>query len=177
MQIFRLKILKLTVYVTFLSALLPAHARAGDYKDGLQAYIDGDFVLAQEFWLKAANVKDAKSMFNLGLLHEKDKLDNASLDKALNWYRLASDNGYAPAGYHLAQRMLERGGSDDDAIALINKASDLGYAPARRYLGLTAVVTVTESVDGNAGLDATSIKKLNSEYQSASWINRQQSRN
>ena len=110
----------MTLVIMCLSEL----ALANGYQEGLKAYIDGQFSEAQKHWLKAANAKDAKSMFNLGLLHEQNKLTNSNLDKALNWYRLASDNGYPPAAYHLAQRMLERGGSDDDAIALIKHAAE-----------------------------------------------------
>lgn len=153
-------------YVVIACLLMLNNAWANDYKDGLAAYIDGDFRLAQEHWLRAANNKDGKSMFNLGLLHEQNKLDSFNLDKALNWYRLAADNGYAPAAYHLAQRMLERGGSDDDAIALIERAAQNGYAPAIRHLGIGRLpkgpVKTTNTL--NVAVDG---------YQSNDWINRQ----
>lgn len=109
---------------------------ASDYAEGLAAYLDGNYSLAQKHWLSGAQEKDAKSMFNLGLLHEQSKVGGASIDKAMNWFSLAHDNGYPAAAYHMAQRMLDRGGSDDEAIALINSAAGQGYAPARRYLGL-----------------------------------------
>ncbi len=176
-------ILKLAICASTLIVVMPKLASANDYQDGFQAYINGEYVLAQQFWLKAADAKDARSMFNLGLLHEQNKLENANLDKALNWYRLSADNGYAPAGYHLAQRMLERGGSDDDAIALIRDAADSGYAPALRYLNLG------RSTDEQSRSERRSIARQSdtslprgislseTEFQSENWINRQREKN
>jgi len=179
--------MKLASYLAIVFLMFPKYVLAGDYQDGLQAYIDGDFVLAQQCWLKAANAKDAKSMFNLGLLHEQNKLENSSLDKALNWYRLAADNGYAAAGYHQAQRMLERGGSDDDAIALIRDSANSGYLPARRYLGLASELSVqqheTELVSPEPSKNSRPIAATTTnpgviaKSQSVSWINRQRSEN
>lgn len=113
---------------------------ADDYQNGLIAYLDGNYPLAQKRWLSGAQKKDPKSMFNLGLLHEQDKVSGASIDKAMNWFSLAHDNGYPAAAYHMAQRMLDLGGSDDEAIALINSAAKQGYAPAQRYLGTPLAV-------------------------------------
>jgi hypothetical protein len=162
---------KKIIFVAYLAVSASRAVCASDYQDGLSAYIDGDFGLAHHHWLEAAHAKDAKSMFNLGLLHEQNKLVTSTSDDAVNWYRLAADNGYAPASYHLAQRMLERGGSDDEAIALIQHAADKGYAPARRHLGLP----VGPAVVGNSSVAFESgvfeVSELG--YQTESWINRQ----
>ena len=171
-----LKIIKLFSVKIFIGLCLVGQASANDYKAGLAAYIDGDFGLAQQHWLEAANQKDAKSMFNLGLLHEQNKLENSSIEKALNWYRLAADNGYPAAGYHLAQRMLERGGSDDDAMALIRVAADKDYVPAKRHLGFE------QASDSRtpSGVEANTVKQPEegkSAYQSENWINRQRGEN
>jgi len=173
-----MKILNVVICASILIVAMPKLVSANDYRDGLQAYINGEYVLAQQYWLKAADAKDAKSMFNLGLLHEQNRLQNAALDKALNWYRLAADNGYAPAGFHLAQRMLERGGSDDDAIALIRDAAGSGYAPALRYLNLGRPSDERRSV---AKQKKAPLPRGNSspetEFQSENWINRQREKN
>jgi len=184
MSVHHNKTLKFACNAALLCVLLSMSAWASDYQEGLTAYIDGDFVLAQQFWLKAANQKDAKSMFNLGLLHEQNKLENSSIDKALNWYKLAADNGYSAASYHLAQRMLERGGSDDDAMALIQSAADSGYAPARRYLNLgnsaqqrhSQIIANVQS-SPTSKIETNITKDVASEYQSESWINRQLGKN
>lgn len=176
MQLARFKILTLAMCTAFLIWGVFNAAWADDYQQGFVAYIDGEFSLAQRHWLKAANAKDAKSMFNLGLLHEKNKLESASIDKALNWYRLAAENGYAPAGYHLAQRMLERGGSDDDAIALIRRAAQRGYAPAKRYLGISDT-PVRQSESNYRVKTVNSASAGNQKVHSESWINRQLAKN
>jgi len=121
-------------WLVFFCVCAPS-AFANDYKAGLSAYIDGNYTKAQQHWLNAAKTKDAKSMFNLGLLHEQNKIAGASAEKANNWFSLSMDNGYPAAGYHMAQRMLERGGSDEQAIALIKRAADQSYAPAMLHLG------------------------------------------
>ena len=149
---------------------------ADDYQLGLAAYIDGEYREAQRFWLKAANQKEPKSMFNLGLLHEQKKLTGARIEKALNWYRLAAENGYPPAGYHLAQRMLERGGSDDDAIGLINRAAKQGYAPAKRYLGIEQENDAESQVIEPTAITSSSLT-AKTKVQSEIWINRQRGQN
>jgi hypothetical protein len=155
---------KLVVVAVFIGGFASSPVWASDYQAGLSAYIDGNYASAQQYWLTAANANDARSMFNLGLMHERNKLPFSSSDKAANWYRLAAENGYAPAGYHQAQRMLERGGSDDQAIALIQRAADDGYAPARRHLGLSAGFMATgDSRDAQLS------------DQTESWINQQNS--
>jgi len=151
-------------------------AYADDYQDGLIAYLDGNYSLAQKHWLSGAQKKDSKSMFNLGLLHEQDKVNGATIDKAMNWFSLAHDNGYPAAAYHMAQRMLDRGGSDDEAISLINSAAEQGYAPAQRYLGVPmgaknlasqANQQVPEKQQDSAPADADDL----------AWISRQPSDN
>ena len=163
------EIFKKIIFITCLGVCAISAAWASDYQDGLRAYFDGDFDLAQQHWLEAANAEDARSMFNLGLLHEQNKLPTSSNGDAVNWYRLAADNGYAPASYHLAQRMLERGGSGDEAITLIQRAADQGYAPARRYLGLPVGSAVVGNYNGV--FEASELG-----YQTESWINRQTGR-
>lgn len=167
----RSRIVKLASVIACFSCGWFQSAWASEYHQGLSAYIDGNYEVARQHWLLAANSKDATSMFNLGLLHEQSKLPSSNIDKALNWYRLAADNGYAPAGYHLAQRMLERGGSADQAIALIQRAADDGYAPARRYLG----VSIRPRAVAHSRGSANTIGSLTGGYQTDNWINQQPS--
>ncbi|MFQ3245627.1 MAG: hypothetical protein ACI9SP_002275 [Arenicella sp.] len=147
-------------------------ASASVYQDGLSAYIDGDFDLAREYWLEAVKAQDARSMFNLGLLHEQNKIPLSSNDKAISWYRLAAENGYVPASYHLAQRLLERGGSGEQASTLIQHAADQGYAPARRYLGLPVAAAVDP--DSSVVFESGIFEASELGYQTESWINQQQ---
>lgn len=157
-----------TVYVT--------HAWANDYQRGLSAYIDGDYALAQKYWLSGAKEKHAKSMFNLGLLHEQAKINDATNEKAMNWFSLANDNGYPAAAYHMAQRMLDRGGSDDEAIVLMNRSAKQGYAPAQRYLGFSPNSNAVAITQGSQ-INETSGRSSTVATEGTAWISRQPSKN
>lgn len=160
----------------FVLSALARHACASDYQAGLIAYLDKNYLLAQQHWLSGAENKDAKSMFNLGLLNEQAKVNGASFDKAMNWFSLAKDNGYSAAAYHMAQRMLDRGGSDDDAIALINHAAEQGYAPAQRYLDISLGSKKHSTHPQAQGLQSQRVLNQASPADLA-WIERQPSNN
>ena len=184
------KQLKLSKFALLFLCVHSSAAFATDYKKGFAAYTKNEYSQAQQHWLNGAKNKDARSMFNLGLLHEQNKISGASLDKAMNWFSLSMNNGYSAAGYHMAQRMLERGGSDEQAIALIQQAADQGYAPAMRHLGIelpsvTSVATLT-STQSTTSLKAqaapsrqSNTGQLNSEQTSSdvNWINKQLAEN
>ncbi|MFT5571098.1 MAG: TPR repeat protein [Cryomorphaceae bacterium] len=108
-----------------------------DYSAGMQAYLDGEFKQAQSYWLKSAKAKNAKSMFNLGLLHQRRHLSNADDGKAEKWFRLSARNGYAAAYYHLAMWLSERGSSKIEINKLLLAADKAGFAPASVKLGKT----------------------------------------
>ena len=60
----------LRLFVILFACLLNYQVQANDdYKQGLTAYFDGDYALAKSHWLQGATQAQAKSMFNLGLLH------------------------------------------------------------------------------------------------------------
>lgn len=185
---------KASIKVFFLCLLMTINgASANDYLNGFDAFIKGDYSQAQQFWIKAADKGDAKSMFNLGLMNEQSKLDVASMEKAESWFRKAVSAGYSPAAYHLAQGLLKRGGSEEQATLLIQAAAKQGYAPATRYLNaLTKTTrpsqfTSTLAGSGNAAEASTLIKapKLTKDakvidklgdFQTEAWINNQNSK-
>lgn len=166
------------LFSLLLSIALPLnHVVANDYSQGFNAFVSGDYIQAQQYWLAAANNGDAKSMFNLGLLNEQSKIATGSTEKAEEWYRKAANKGYSAASYHLAQRLLERGGSDDDAIALIKSAAEQGYAPALRYFGDTPKSTASSAINSLAKAESKQLGKQSKrdQFQVESWINRQKS--
>ena len=99
-----------------LALLVVGHVSAEDYSEGMRAYMAGDYELAQRHWLRAAERKDSKSMFNLGFLHEQRLIRGANANKAENWYRLAGQNGYPAAEYHLAQLLIAKQGGGPRAV-------------------------------------------------------------
>lgn len=159
---------KLIVFILFLPFM---SCHASDYSQGFEAYLAGDYQNAEKLWGDSANKGDAKSMFNLGLLHEQSKLANSDIELAESWYKKASDNGYSAAGFHLAQRLLERGGSDDEALELIRVAANEGYVPAIRFNG------ASQRSKANVSSNASKSTKVNSKrFQTESWINAQRGR-
>ena len=106
-----------------------------DYSLGMQAYMLKDYERAQAHWLNAAKQNDAKSMFNLGLLHERGQISAVDMDKAENWYRLAGKHGYATADYYLATLMMANSNTaqnqSEQIKELLERSANNGFAPAR----------------------------------------------
>ena len=106
-----------------------------DYSLGMQAYMLKDFERAQAHWLNAAKQNDAKSMFNLGLLHERGQISAVDMDKAENWYRLAGKHGYAAADYYLATLMMANSNNVQNQSKqikeLLERSANNGFAPAQ----------------------------------------------
>jgi len=114
-------------------------AQETHYQSGLDAYFERDYEAAKRHWLNGAKDDDARSMFNLGLLHEQRKISRADSVKANKWYRLAGKHGYPAADYHLASLLRIREGSSEEAQSLLERSAANGYGPARQALGLTVV--------------------------------------
>jgi len=164
--------------VLTISLSINAEVRAGDYSDGLKAYLANDYESARTYWLKGAKSNDAKSMFNLGLLHEQRKIARADITKAEKWYRMAGKNGYGAADYHLANRLLTNGsGVHSEVKALLERASNNGYAPAKVRLenisGRTVSAVISEPQASNANGSSVNSGEVDAgqRYQTEGWIN------
>ena len=70
-----LRLKKLSTVLTIVVSVLFTNTSRADqaYSDGFSAYLKNDFKAAQSFWLNSAQSGNARSMFNLGLLHEQAK--------------------------------------------------------------------------------------------------------
>jgi len=134
------------------------------YSRGFTAYLNQDYNEAKRHWLEAAQGNHARAMFNLGLLHEQGKIAQASSDKADNWFKLASEHGYAAADYHLALRWLAQGGRDEQAKALIAKAAKAGYEPARGRGRERARVRIDKSEPANSSKALSASKYLGEQW-------------
>ena len=125
----------ITIALILLSAFSYTNSYANDfYQEGFSAYFDRDYEQAKKLWLQGAKQGEAKSMFNLGLLHEQKRINGADLAKAEEWFALAGKAGYAPADYHLALIIIANGGSQQRANELLKKAALSGFSPAESYL-------------------------------------------
>jgi len=141
------------------------------YSDGVAAFIKSDYQRAQSSWLKSAKNGNAKSMFNLGLLHEQAKIANAQSSKAQEWYRLAGNAGYYAADYHLALLLLKKDRQSKQGKELLQRAADNGFALAVERVG----TRVKAGADN--GSSSKTVKKptqqnikASSDYLTEPWI-------
>ncbi len=116
------------------NANLSAQNQGADYSAGMSAYMNSDFESARNHWLAAAQQNDARAMFNLGLLHERQRIAGANEASANEWFAKAGNAGYAPADYHLALR-LQTMNQADDGERLMRRAADAGFILAQERLG------------------------------------------
>jgi TPR repeat protein len=68
---------------------------------GLDVAQAGDYSTAYELWLPMAKQGDAGAQFNVGLLHSKQLIDQASQEQAVKWYLLAANNDHVNAQFNL----------------------------------------------------------------------------
>ena len=76
-----------------LSRLTPL-AFAG-FDEGVAAYNAGNFTLAHEEFLKAADQGDASAQYNLGVMYGKGQGVPRDYEAAVRWYRRAAEQGHA----------------------------------------------------------------------------------
>ncbi len=99
------------------------------YRQGLQAYLNNDYVLAYRNWSNAAALKHPKSIFNLALMHERQQIPNgeSSQEKAVELYKQAANLNYLPSYRYwarlvedkqpeLAQRILNNSGIEKNVV-------------------------------------------------------------
>jgi septal ring-binding cell division protein DamX len=151
---------------------------ADEYSAGLEAYIKGDYQSAQKSWLQAAKKSNVRAMFNLGLLHDQGKLSNSDPDKAARWFQLAGQEGYAPADFHYANRLIEQRGQQELIIGLLQRAAGNGYWPAQKKLKeLGGSGTIAAAAAAAADSPAPSVpvgtepkSRQSVDYLSEAWI-------
>lgn len=108
------------------------------YDSGLYAYSAGDYATARREWLPLAEAGDARSQYQLGVMHINGEGVEADAAMALKWFRLAADQGYTPSLVSLAGLYYAGRGANhdhDEAARLYVKAARQGNAEAQFALG------------------------------------------
>ncbi len=143
-----------------------------DYSNGLSAYIDGEFELAQTHWLQAAEQDHYRAMFNLGLLHQQGKLLSSDPQKARRWYELAGRGGYAAADFHHANWLLEERAEIEEVEKLLERSFANGYFPAGQKLSsLRANGQLKPVREATVAVQGTSLNNdLALSYLDESWL-------
>lgn len=178
--------IKTIFFIAFVLILQSNPSYANEhYEQGLRAYFDKDYEQAKAQWLQGAKQGEAKSMFNLGLLHEQGRVNNHDPIKAEEWFVLAGKSGYVPADYHLALRIIKNNGDKARANGLLSDAAAKGFAPAMHYLNgdapsqSTATLRASASVQANADVNSLELSSSgpkasngnsSKKYFSESWV-------
>jgi TPR repeat protein len=76
-------------------------AMAADFDKAKAAYEAGDYATAAQEFRPLAEAGDAKSQFNLGLMHDNGQGVPQNYAEAMSWYRRAAETGHAKAQYNL----------------------------------------------------------------------------
>ncbi len=86
--------------------------------------------LARLWLLRAAELRDARAMYALGVAHETRQIfQNPTLSRARNWYRKSASLGYVDAMRSLA-RLHRADGAADSALVWYEKAAQAGSVDA-----------------------------------------------
>ena len=67
------------------------------FQQGFDAFQKNDYQTAFKLWLPLAEQGDVNAQFNLGVIYEKGQGVKQDYFEAVNWYRKASEQGYAKA--------------------------------------------------------------------------------
>ncbi len=121
-----------------LLALYPAAAAAVDLlRQGEQAMQEGDRATARRLFQQAADAGDPVGAFGLGVLHFQAGGDD-ELQASVRWFRVAAEQGHAPAQFNLGNAYLNGQGVSRDLEAAERwwrKAAHAGMPEARFNLG------------------------------------------
>ncbi len=127
------KYIKLLYVFVFLLAATQAFGDAKEVKKGIEAYNVGDYASCLSMCMPDAEKGDPVAQFCVGRLYANGfgvDLDDA---KALKWYGLSSDGGYAPAQFNLGVMHANGWGvpmNDVEAARLYRLAAEQGFLPA-----------------------------------------------
>lgn len=127
-------------FVVFLATLLVVAANPArgdelnvDEQAGIDAFNQGDLINAMAYFERAADGGSALAQTRLAWI-----LDGANDDeRAVEMYRAAAEQGYAPGMHGLGEMYAKGEGVDKDfeqAVAWFTKAAEAGHAKALRLL-------------------------------------------
>jgi len=122
------------IYRTLLLLALTCQGAYADFKSGMAAAQAGDFATAYEQWLPLAEQGDAPAQFNIGLLHSKQLIPQASPEEAVRWYLLAANNNHHHAQFNLGIKYDKGLGVEQNAAEAFNwhfKAANNGHPQAQ----------------------------------------------
>lgn len=118
-----------------LMALVASPAFAG-VKEGVDAYIAGDYGKAIAEWRAPAQAGDPDAEFNLGQAYNLGHGVPVDKTVAMDWFRKAAASGHAQAQAAIGISLFQAG-KRDEALTYLKKAADQGE-PKAEYIVATA---------------------------------------
>lgn len=131
-----IKLLVVSVLLLFAAQALGSDAK--QVKKGIEAYNVGDYATCISMCMPAAKEGDPVAQFCVGRLYANGfgvDMDDA---KALKWYGLSAEGGYAPAQFNLGVMHANGWGTpmdDVEAARLYGLAAEQGFLPAINGVG------------------------------------------
>ena len=116
------------------AALMAATPAFSGVKEGVEAWVAGDYPRAVAEWKVPANGGDADAQFNLGQAYLLGRGVTADRAAAIEWYRKASASGHEQAQAALGLQLFQSG-KRDEAMVWLKKAAEAGEARAQYVVG------------------------------------------
>jgi TPR repeat protein len=127
------------VATAFVAGAAIAPALAGPLEDGMEAYLDKDYLKAVQTWRPLAESGDATAQYRLGVMYAEGKGVAPNNVEAARWFERAALQGDASAQYDLGASYAEGIGVPKDNAAAakwFRRAADQGFPLAQLNLGL-----------------------------------------
>lgn len=117
-----------------LVALATSSAVLAGVKEGVDAWVAGDYPKAVAEWRGPAGAGDPDAQFNLGQAYKLGRGVTADNAVALDWYRKAAAAGHEQAQATLGLQLFQNG-QRDEAMIWLKKAADQGEPRAQYVVG------------------------------------------
>ncbi len=121
-----------------LAFLLISPANAADYVKGFNAYLRGDYALAQRELRPLGERGNVLAQYRLGVMYNNGDGVKQDFRQAVTWFYRAATLGYAPAQKSLGIKYEKGQGVERDygeAVSWYRYGADQGYAIAQYRLG------------------------------------------
>lgn len=121
-----------------LVALLISPAHGQDYIKGFNAYLRGDYELAQREFRPLAERGNVLAQYKLGVMYSNGEGVRQDFSEAVRWFHRAAILGYAPAQNSLGVKYEKGLGvkrNYGEAVRWYRHGAEQGYATAQYRLG------------------------------------------
>lgn len=116
----------------------PLSIQANEFREGLDAYLDGDYEMALALWGPLGENGNAAAQHGLGTLYDAGRGVPQDYRQATSWFRLAAEQGHAAAQFSLGNAYAQGHGVPQDSRLAEHwwlRAAEKDFVPAQYSLG------------------------------------------